>query len=190
MRSLALVLLLLVPCLIHGQVKLEYEKRIDKSEFPQPAIDWLNSHPELPKKIRYLVETDGQVHTYEAKFVHKKKWHSVEFDSLGQLQDVEVLIKRKEIPQPLREKVEAYLDAQYDKWRKDRIQRQYTAALNGPRVLERLWANDEEVVCNLEIEVSVREGKQTAHYELLFDPDGAHVATRKIEGQTYDYRKF
>jgi hypothetical protein len=190
MRFLTLILTLLVPCLIHGQVKLEYEKRINKSEFPQAAIHWLDSHPELPKRIRYLLETDGQIHTYEAKFVHEKKWHSIEFDSLGQLQDVEVLINRKEIPQPLREKVEAYLDAQYDKWRKDRIQRQYTAAANGPRVLERLWAEDATVECNLEIEVSVKEGRKTAHYELLFDPDGAHVATRKIEGQTYDYRKF
>ncbi|PQB05812.1 hypothetical protein [Aureitalea marina] len=190
-RTRLLILLFLLTSLSsQAQAKMEFEKRIDRSQFPATALQWLDTHPEIPEQVRYYIEQDGQQTSYEVKFKAENKVFSIEFDTTGKLLDVEVLIRYKTISPEIRSKIAAYLDSGYKRWRTDRVQKQYTLAENGNDVLERIFLSDPGLIKNLELEVSVREEGLTKHYELTFGPTGELIGKRAIEGMTYDYKKF
>lgn len=191
MRSTLLLFYSLLFCAITlAQSKIEVEKRIDRSQFPKAALDWLSSHPEVPKEVRYYLEQDGEITSYEVKFKVANENYSIEFDEQGQLLDIEVLTRFKKLDKERMTQVKDHLDSQYKKWRLERVQRQYTLAENGDSVLARVFEKHPELTENLELEVSVKENGKTAHYELTFDPRAKLIRKRPIQGLTYDYKKF
>ena len=190
-RTIPIVLLLFLSSFSGlAQTKMEFERRIDRSQFPPSALKWLEAHPEVPEQLRYYMEQDGQQSSYEVKFKAKNKVFSIEFDTTGELLDVELLIRFKEVDRETRTKIESYLDGQFRRWRTDRTQRQYTRLENGDDVLAKIFSNDPRLIENLELEVSVKENGLTNHYELTFGPTGELIGKRAIEGMTYDYKKF
>lgn len=78
-----------------GQTKNEKEERIKKEVFPKIALLTLNDLPQSSKRLKFYRETDGDKKSYEAKFKLNRKIYSIEFNSQGQLEDVEVKIKKK-----------------------------------------------------------------------------------------------
>lgn len=189
-NSFLLVLLLVSWFCATGQTKMEFEKRIDRSEFPEAALNWLEAHPEVPGEVRYYLEQDGEQTTYEVKFKTSGNSFSIEFDQAGELLDVEIITRLRKIEEPRQGRIKAFLDQEYKKWKLDRLQRQYTVADNGKQVLERIFKNDDSLIENLEMELATRENGETRHYELTFDPQGELIRKRVIEGLTYDYKKF
>lgn len=108
-----------------AQQKYEREYRIKSEMIPQFAkqfIDLIGSD----LKIKWYKEISLDDITLEAKFKHKKKKFSVEFDTLGKLQDVEFIIKKKEIIPEVYNKMEYKLDSLFQNWKFQKIQKHYS----------------------------------------------------------------
>ena len=104
--------LLLFPFTSTAQHKYEREQRISSEIIPQSAQNFIDSIGS-DSKIKWYKEVSLNEVTFEAKFKHNKKKFSVEFDTLGTLQDVELAIKKGEINSIVYNKMEHNLDSLY-----------------------------------------------------------------------------
>lgn len=85
--------------MVLGQEKRESESCIMQEEFPVKAFSKMAPYLEDAKRIRFYREFDGDKTSCETKFKKGRLFYSVEFDSLGILEDVEFVIEENDIPE-------------------------------------------------------------------------------------------
>ncbi len=149
--------------------KVEREKRVDSSEFPSLALDYLDKHFEGRRKVKLYQETSTDSITYEAKLKWNKSRYSVEFFSNGQLMDIEKLINFRDIPSFAKEKITQHWKEHFQKYKITRCQEQ---------------TSDKGL--RYEIEVNGKDKEGRALYEYLFDEKGAFIQKREILLRTTD----
>lgn len=76
-----------------GQTKYEREFRMSEKKVPQKAREFVHSM-DFESKVKWYFEENLQGNSIEAKLKQQGQQYSVEFDTLGTLQDVEVEIIR------------------------------------------------------------------------------------------------
>jgi hypothetical protein len=107
------IILVLWTVAVNAQEKIEVEKRITVGELPVKAIEWFDDAYERARKTRwYYEETSGQK-SYEAKLKWKRRMHSVEFDTTGVVQDIEISIEWQDLPETIRQNITSYLDSAF-----------------------------------------------------------------------------
>lgn len=180
MKEITGILFLLI--LIHqlnGQEKREMERDVKKREVPSPAVDWMHDAYEKAGKIKWYYQEDGSDISYEAKLRWQEKRHSVEFDTLGRIIDLEIEIDWDDLPSEIRMALKSHFDAHYQKWEILKVQQQW---VGDPDDLEDLI--DEQEVENLTIRYEIEYRGQTEEedelWEGLFDHNGKQVEKRKI----------
>lgn len=165
---------------LFSQDKTERELRVKEKEVPKEAREWLDDAFETTKRLKWYQEVFESGYSYEAKFKHKSKFFSVEFDSLGRIQDVEIEIDYKELPKEVQTGLEAYLSADYKSSDIKRIQIQYSGNLDD---LEDFFDenNLEGILIRYEIEfMGIDEDGASGLWEGLFSEDGGLISKRKI----------
>ena len=128
-----------LPITAQNSYKHEKEERIEAKMFPKKALELLqHTLPEKTKKVKYYKEQDSLKISYEIKLKFKGNSFSIEFDKDGTLEDVEVIIKKREISTETYDKIKSYLNNQYDSFRIKKIQRQYrnTSQIADKKVIE------------------------------------------------------
>lgn len=126
MRKLLIsILLSLCACYSFSQTKIEKETRIKSSLIPKNAINYIDSLS--LKKVKWYKETNTNSYSYEAKFKYNKQLYSIEFDSLGNLSDIEVNVKLKMLAQNAQKAICNKLDSVFEKCKIIKIQKQYKA---------------------------------------------------------------
>ncbi|MBT8237118.1 MAG: hypothetical protein KJN65_00605, partial [Croceitalea sp.] len=108
-----------------GQIKDEREQRISNSAFPQNALDELRPFLKDVRRLRFYKEQDGKKVSYECKFKKDRLQYSIEYDSLGQLEDLEFIITHNDIPELSWTRISEYLEQNYNMRRIKKIQQQY-----------------------------------------------------------------
>ncbi len=173
----------------HSQTKNEVEKRIDKSEFPELALKYLQNLPDNYKRLKFFIETDATKVSYEAKLKYKKRYYSIEFDKNGILEDIEITIKKRHLPKPLLEKINASLKEIYDKYRFLKIQKQYknTSENNSISVLNNAFQNDNVNTIYFEIIAEVTLNKKRDLKEFTFDKNGKLISTKVVVPESYEH---
>ena len=83
---------------VFSQVKYEKEYRIKNDEIPDNIKSYLNTVA-FKNKIKWYKEEGLSKYTYEAKTSHDNLNFSIEFDSLGIIEDVEFKIEWKSVPE-------------------------------------------------------------------------------------------
>jgi len=155
----------------YSQEKFEREYRIKESEVPQDALRFIErSFPD--KKIKWYGEENLNGQSIEAKVKKDGNLFSVKFDTLGTIQDVEMLVKFRQLNEPVKQKIENELGAAFSKYKIQKVQIQWKGKDDA---LESLISNrkfDGKYVTNYELIVRGREGRHTEYYEFLFDRDG------------------
>ena len=162
-----------------SQVKREFEQRITVSEVPERARAWFKSTYGNPSKVKWYREiTTGKL-SYEAKLKRNKKWHSVEFDSLGVVEDVEIKIRKKEIPKETREIIWSYFKSNYTKSKVSKIQLQWSGDENdlSKAIIEK---KPDKITVRFEIEFYGKNQKEDEMWEGLFSDEGELLKRRKI----------
>jgi hypothetical protein len=165
---------------LFAQDKIERELRVKEKEVPKEAKDWLYDAFETTKRPKWYQEVFESGYSYEAKFKLKGKFYSVEFDSLGWIQDVEIEIDFKELPNEVQAGLEAYLSADYRSSDIKRIQIQYSGK---PDDLEDFFDENslEGILTRFEIEfIGLDETGHSGLWEGLFSEEGKLVRRRKI----------
>lgn len=189
MNTKLIVIMLCVTAGVSAQQKKEIEQRVNPDEVPQHAREWLDDAYENARRIRwYYEETSGEI-SYEAKLKWKKHVHSVEFDTTGVIQDIEITVEWQELPEMVQRNITAFMDSTYRKHTIQKIQVQWSGA---PDDLEDLIDEDEreELTTRYEIEYY---GKNASHDELmegLFDAEGRMLQERIVKLRPTDNLNF
>lgn len=174
---------------LEAQTKNEKESRIQLSHFPEQAQSVLNTLTTQAKRIRYYKETDGNKLSFESKFKYKGHWHSVEFSNLGALEDIEVLVKEKQLAKPVKTAIRSYLKTNATKYDIIKIQEQYVYSGNhsGVAFLNSILENRKTLSSNYEIIVAMKSQKSWKLKELTFDEHGAFINARNLQQDSYEY---
>lgn len=162
-----------------GQDKVERERRIKRSEVPENAREWMRDAFEGLSKVRwYYEETSGSA-SYEAKLRWGSKRVSVEFDTSGVVEDIEMEIDFGDLSPEVKNTLEDWFDSNYRRYDLKRIQEQWTG---DPDDLEDAVDEDEvdSVVIKYEIEYYSISDDTKALWEGLFDATGNFINKRKI----------
>ncbi|MDC7995241.1 hypothetical protein [Altibacter sp. HG106] len=185
-----IALFIMVSGILTGQVKQEYEKRISKEEMPNEAISVANPFLQQARRIRYYYEVDGASESFEIKF-KKEGYHvSAEFSKEGRLEDIEVRWKFRSLPEATKKAIEAYLTAETDRWRIEKVQRQYVSEGNPVEKFKEALRRSEASVFNYECIVTTKKEGIVTRYEMLFAKDGSWLQSRKILRRSYDFILF
>lgn len=123
-------------------------------------------------KIKWYREIGLNGVSIEAKFRYNKKKFSVEFDTLGSVQDAEFLMKKSDINPSVYKTIATELDSLYKKWKFQKIQMQYA----GKRIdiITSILNNEPSQSINVSYEIVLR-GKalgNTQLFEITFNEQG------------------
>ena len=131
-------------------------------------------------KVKWYQEFNAEnIITYEAKFKNNKKHISVEFTENGELLDVEIKIKKNEIPDNLLNIICSEIESKYKKYKFLKIQKQLLG--NAENIHMALNNNVlKNVSVNYEIVLLVKSQYKYESRELLFNNKGILISDKKI----------
>jgi len=177
-KTFILIFLLLLKISVFGQ-KIERETRIDKEKAPSEAVNFINDISSKKHVKWYIEKTSGKV-SYESKFKHKGSFYSVEFDTLGYIEDVEVIIKPKKLDENHKSTLRKAIQNDFEKFKWIKIQKQYSGEREA---LKKLFSGSTEHVelnYEIEIEAKTKDGDWEL-FELLINLQGEILKRRKIQ---------
>ncbi len=173
---------------LRSQEKKEQEFRISKSELPKEAYELIEPELQGAKRIRFYQETDGDKKSFEVKFKKRRLHYSVEFNTNGQLEDVEFIIKPTDIPEDSWNKILNYLGNNYKTYKVKKIQQQYPSSeQNDRKTIKDAFQNLILPYINYELIFSAKKEKGYQHYEALFNSEGEFVKVRRFATANYDH---
>ena len=153
------------------QVKYEKEYRINNNKIPENIKSYLNTI-NFKNKIKWYKDEALNKYTYEAKTHHNNLNFSIEFDSLGIIEDVEFEIEWKNIPKLAKKNIEIYLDCTYQKKRIIKVQIHYTGKTeNLINVIKDIKFKN-RLTRKYEIVLKGKENKKFQMMEYLFSNEG------------------
>ena len=172
-----------------AQTKNEKESRVQLLDFPKASQATLKAISKHVKRIRYYKETDGEKHSFESKFKYKKHWFSVEFDSLGTIEDIEVSVKKRQLGPDPKIAIYDYLKAHSSKYDIIKIQEQYVykADISEVQFLNYILENRLNLASNYEIIVAIKSDIGWELKEMTFDSKGALLKLRNVQQDSYEY---
>jgi hypothetical protein len=186
---LSVCFLLLFPFVSKAQLKYESEYRMKSKMIPHSAKQFIKSiGPD--SKVKWYKEIGLKDVSFEAKFKHKKKKFSIEFDTLGILQDVEFVINKSEIAPVLYNKIERQLDSLYHKWKFQKIQTHYTGANSDLITSINKNKPSETIKVSYEIVLKGTALGNTQLYEITFNDQGEIQDIKQIVLDKADHLEY
>lgn len=177
--SLALLVLGMSSLSSIGQQKYESERRIKRDQVPAKALSFIDSL-NLESKVRWNFEEALESSSVEAKYKHKGEKYSVEFDTLGNLQDIEIDIPWRDAEEQLKESINNQLNQDCRKYKVQNAQIQYSGERSV--LLEKLRSGSTKSTFTTRFELIVRcaSDSDVNLFEYLFSDAGERLSTFKI----------
>ena len=170
--------------------KNEKEERVTLIQLPQETQNTLKLYPKNIKRLKFYRETDGDKVSFETKFKYHKKWHSIEYDTIGTLEDIEIEINKNKLPQKAYLSIKNYLNNLSQKWKIIKIQEQYinnnTSAkelINGV-ILNNLFNPNYEII------IEISQKKSVVLKEFIFDVSGKFISVKKLQQADYQHVQY
>jgi hypothetical protein len=178
MRLLISIGFILISVFGFGQMnKMERETRAKKSEVPQKALAFIDSiSPDISPK--WFWEGIMFPTSYEAKFRFNNAKYSIEFDTLGNLEDVEILTKYQDLPQQVINEVDGSLLEIYEKSKITRVQTQWSGPESEIHVVfyKKFSFNPEKLTVRYEIELKLKQEGRWRLEEWTVDSNGKIIS--------------
>ena len=111
----------------YAQQKFEKESRISRQDVPSGALQFMDS-ADTKNKIKWYFEKGLDRSSIEAKFRKNTKKYSVEFDTIGNIEDVEIEVKWQVLPTELRDAIHHQLRNDCLKHKIVKVQIQFTGS--------------------------------------------------------------
>ncbi|HLT52215.1 MAG TPA: hypothetical protein VKZ93_09655 [Arenibacter sp.] len=164
---------------LFAQQKYEKESRLNRNNVPATAFNFIDSL-NLKNRVKWYLEEGLENKSVEAKFKKSGKKHSVEFDILGNIEDVEIETKWDDLPVTLKNSISVQLKEDCIKHKIVKTQIQYTGK-RGPLFLKILTGEPtENLTVRYEIIVKCRSKKNTELFEYLFTDIGQLIKATPI----------
>lgn len=154
-----------------GQSKFEKEYRIKDGDIPNRAINFMDSTG-ISNNIKWYREESQDGISVEAKFSYLKAKHSIEFDTSGNVLDVEIEISLGDLETGLKKNIIEALDSIFSKYKIRKIQAQWTGSRQDH--LQRLWSGQSvnSTAPRYEIVVKGKKDGSSRYYEVLLEANG------------------
>ncbi len=172
-----------------GQKKYEKESDVYRSEVPNRALDFIES-VELDSKINWFYEENLKGNSVEAKFSYKAHQYSVEFDTLGYLQDIEVEIPLNNLAERVILKMKENLKGEFAKSSILRVQKQYSGNINSFETFLGTTDEHSSYTVRYETEIKGKKNKRMKLYEVLFTSEGFIEHIDEVIFRNNDYLEF
>jgi hypothetical protein len=172
-----------------AQTKTEHEFRIKPEEVPAKAISFIEQC-QFPKKIKWYAEESQNGKSFEAKTKFRKTTYSCEFDSTGNIEDIEWIIDFPELDKNLQFKMDSSLNQLYLKYRVIKLQVQW---FGEPESLIKLIHNsqsDEPYTTRYEMVIRNQKENSSDYSEILFDDQGRIIDVYRIVQPSTDNLEF
>lgn len=163
----------------NAQQKFEKERRMKFADVPTAALQFIEE-VEMDSNWKWYFEENLVGNSVEAKTKYNGKWYSVEFDTSGKIQDIEVEKDLPEMDENVRSTILQTLDAMFSSHKIDKIQIQYSA--EDPVLLAILNDITTRFDYKVQYEIVVK-GKKTGRpklYELTFTENGELLESSEI----------
>lgn len=179
-----LVYLIFFICLLcsdnlFAQDKFEKESRMKERDVPLKALtfmDSLNAHV----KIKWYKEEGLSGNSIEAKFKHQKTKYSIEFTTLGEIEDIEIEVNWLDIELEVSNSITEHLKLDCSKHKIVKVQKQFTGSENDLFLVLRDDITNKKLGIKYEIIVKCNQQKEVNLFEYLFDQKGLLVSQSKI----------
>lgn len=173
--------------LVFSQEKFEREYKIKHNDVPASAKNFIQQLS--PKKTIWFKEESQIGITIEAKFKWKKQRFSIEFDTLGNVLDVEFIIKEENIPTNTRKKITRSFNEQFSKWKIEKIQTQFLGTPN--QLLNAIQKDDTKgIVMRYEIIVCGKTTNIARRFEHTFNTEGETISIAEIIEDNADHLEY
>ncbi|TWO31372.1 hypothetical protein E1J38_013965 [Seonamhaeicola sediminis] len=175
-----------------SQTKNEKEERIKAYEFPEIPLDYFNTISSNVKYLKFYRETDGTKKSFEAKFKYNKQHYSVEFDTIGNLEDIEIVIRKKDIPKTVLMNISKHFDDKFEKARFIKIQKQFinTTPKTDKQFLDYILKKPNNKHTHFEIIAEIKTKEHHQLRELTFDKDGTFEKSRIVTSASYEHALY
>ena len=184
-----LISLLMANIDVNAQQKFESERRLKPQAAPQQALEFIASIT-ATHKVKWYYEENFVGNSVEAKTKIDNKKYSIEFDTLGNIQDVEIQIDWEEIPSGTQKQIIYALDSSFTAHKINKIQLQYSgekASLQAvilDKKTERFYTTKYEMI------IKGRKKRRPKLYEMTFSEEGKLLETAEIIFQNSDNLEY
>jgi len=186
MRFIGFIIMSLLNFNLWCQTKVEIEKRVKTDEVPTKALEDLNEHLRNPPKVKWFYQEDGDKKVYEAKFKRDDNKYSVEFNTQGEIYNIEVIIKIKDIDNKVLTKIKSELKQSFEDYKIRKIQREYLGDDDDLFEIISEQEIDDDLAIRYEIEVNAKIDNKRQLYEMLHDTKGKLISQRKVKLKSTD----
>lgn len=162
-----------------AQEKFEKESRIKGDDVPTEAqlfIDSLN----IANKVKWYKEQGLNRQSIEAKFKYDKARYSVEFNTLGHIEDIEIEVNFEDLESNLKETIILQLKADCSKHNIVKVQKQYTGLESHLLSIVKTDKTNSSLTIKYELIIRCRQQKKVNLFEYLFNDTGELISTSKI----------
>ncbi len=163
----------------YAQKKLEREYHIKPNAVPKQAAELISRLFENVKPV-WHGEQSLQGTTIEGKFKYKGRRYSVEFDSTGKLEDIELLGKLGDIPKDAREKLSKALEDSFSRYRVVKTQIQWRGSEKQLKQAIEEGIDSKTPQIRYELVIRGKRKDMTLYYEAQADKDGKLTSLREI----------
>lgn len=169
----------------------KYEKEIDLSidEVPHKAMKFFGSTYSA-LDIDWYYEYNFVGNSVEAKFCHQKKKYSIEFDTLGNLQDIEIEVKPKKIKKVVHNRIDNELTEAYKKHKIIRAQIQYSGDIESFDSFVNQVSTDHDMIRRYELEIKAKKDNQYHLYEITCNKNGVLIKSDRIVTSNTDHFEY
>lgn len=154
-----------------GQEKFEIERRISHVEVPSTAVEFIENI-QIKSKVKWYYEQSQTGNSIEAKFIFNKRKYSIEFDTLGNIEDVEIVITWSQIHKQSQKRIVAAMDSLFSKHSLGKIQIQYTGPKNTLLALAKEETSTKDYTTKYEMIVKGKKEGRPRLYEITFSEQG------------------
>ena len=178
-RTGIILYFLLLPFLSSGQVKFEKETRIEKFQVPDQAVAFIDSCF-VRKKVKWYREESQEGVSIEAKAKLGNHLYSIEFDTLGCIQDVEKKIPFNSLERGIKEPITQTLSEKFSSYRIQKTQVQWQATNSTLQALVQSGLPASDFSVKYELIVKGRDDQGSGYFEMLFNDRGLLEKTYRI----------
>lgn len=187
---LILIAVLSIPHILTGQTKFEREYRIREKDAPVEAVKFINA-TYGNKKVKWYTEESQDGKSFEAKTKFRKYKYSVEFDTTGNLQDVEKTIEIDEIEPETINEITKSLTIEFGDFKILKVQVQYTSG-NPETIRQIIKKGDSQQPFSKKYEIVLETRVDNAYkaFEVLIAEDGQIEKLLEMDLRSMDNMQF
>jgi hypothetical protein len=190
MKFYLLLILTLLSTSTFSQVKFEKEQKVKKSDVPSDATNFIDQFTDKGK-VKWYYEEGTFGNSYESKFVQDGHKYSIEFDTSGNIEDIEVLIESNEIEAYVYTKIKEHLSQIFESNAIQKVQIQYTGNTFDLLSLKDLHtANLQQLGISYELVVKGKTEGKMKLMEFNFSQTGELIQKSELQLQNFDNLEY